>query len=155
MQSHLTSKDQGMTTMTADNTTGSASVGFGKLVGRALLGGAIAAVVNVVLFFGAKAGGVPMTGEFQPGAVTELMLPAVAISIVPGFFGAIVALLFQKFTRQAARNFAILAGVFTVFSLGGPANVKQISTGTIVVMELMHVVAAVGIGGALYRALKR
>lgn len=142
--------------MTADNTTGGTSVGFGKLVGQALLGGAIAAVVNVVLFFGAKAGGVPMTGEFQPGAVTELMLPAVAISsIVPGFFGAIVALLFQKFTTQAARNFAILAGVFTVISLGGPANVKQISTGTIVVMELMHVVAAVGIGGALYRALKR
>ena len=142
--------------MTADNTTGGTSVGFGKLVGQAFLGGAIAAVVNVALFFAAKAGGVPLTGEFQPGPVTELMLPAVVVScFVPGFFGALVALLFQKFTKQGARNFAILAGVFTVVSLGGPASVKQISTGTIVVMELMHVVAAVGIGGALYRALKR
>jgi hypothetical protein len=145
-----------MTTMTADKTTGGTSVGFGKLVGQALLGGAIAAVVNVVLFFGAKAGGVAMTGEFQPGEVTELLLTHIVISsILPGFFGALAALLFQKFTAQAARNFAILAGVFTVVSLGGPANVKQISTGAIVVMELMHVVAAVGIGGAIYRALKR
>lgn len=66
-----------------------------------------------------------------------------------------LAYLFQRFTAQAARNFAALAAVFTVVSLGGPANLKQISTGTLVAMELMHVVAALGIGGALYRALRR
>lgn len=143
-----------MTTMTqaAGTTSGSSA---GKLFGQALLGGAAAAVGNLVLFFGAKAG-VAMTGEFQPGTVGELMLPAVVLSsIVPGLFAAVVALLFQKFTRAPARNFAILATVFCVVSLLGPLNVKQVSTGTIVVMELMHVIAGLGIGGMLFRALKR
>jgi hypothetical protein len=34
-------------------------------------------------------------------------------------------------------------------------GVPQVSTGTVVVMELMHVIAAVGIGGMLVRALRR
>ena len=137
-------------------TTATSDVSAGKLFGQALLGGVAAAVVNVILFVGAKAAGVPMTGEFQPGTVGELMLPLVVISsIVPAIFGAIIALLFQKFTKAPARNFAILAIGFGLLSLGGPANVKQIAVGTIVVMELMHVVAGVGIGGMLVRALKR
>jgi hypothetical protein len=141
--------------MTAGNATGG-SVGFGTLAGQGLLGGAIAAVVNVALFFGSKAAGVPMTGEFQPGVLGELMLPLVVVSsVMPGFFGAVVALLFQKFTKNPARNFVILSAVFCGLSLAGPAGVKQIAVSTIVVMELMHVVAAVGIAGALYRALKR
>lgn len=145
-----------MTTMTQAAGTTNGAAGAGTLFGQALLGGAAAAVVNLALFFGAKAAGVAMTGEFQPGTVGELMLPAVAISsVVPGLFAALIALLFQKFTKAPARNFAILAVAFGLFSLIGPANVKQISTGTIVVMELMHVVAGVGIGGMLFRALKR
>ena len=139
-------------------TTGTTTSGTsaGTLFGQALLGGAAAAVVNLVLYFGAKAAGVPMTGEFQPGTAGELMLPLVVItSIVPALFAAIIALLFQKFTKAPARNFAILAIGFGLFSLGGPANVKQIAVSTIVVMELMHVVAGVGIGGMLVRALKR
>jgi hypothetical protein len=121
------------------------------------MGGAAAAVINVVLFFGGKAAGVPMTGEFEPGKLGELMLPLVVISsIMPGIFAALTGLAFQKFTpASAARNFAILAIVFGLLSLGGPASVKQISTGTIVVMELMHVVAALGIGGMVFRALKK
>lgn len=131
-------------------------VGFGKLVGQGMLGGALSAVANVVLFFGAKAAGVSLTAEFQPGVVSELLLVAVVVSsVLPGFFGAIAALLFSKFTQAAARNFAILSAVFCVLSFGGPAGVKQLGTGGLVVMELMHVVAAVGIGGALYRALKK
>jgi Family of unknown function (DUF6069) len=147
-----------MTTMTqtATNTAGQYTVGFGALLGQAMIGGAIAAVLNVALFFGAKAAGVAMTGEFQPGAVSELPVVAVALSsLVPGLFAALAGLLFQKFTKNGARNFAILAVGFTLFSLGGPANVKQIGTSTIVVMELMHVIAAVGLGGSVFRALKK
>lgn len=138
-----------------DMTTTNETVGFGKLAGEAVVGGVIAAVVNVALLFGSKAAGITMTGEFQPGTVGELPLPAVIISsIVPGLVGAGLALALLKFTKAAARNFAIVAAVFTVLSLAGPVGVKQISTGTIVVMELMHVVAALGIGGALFRAMQ-
>lgn len=140
----------------AAQTAGTSTMNVGALVKAGVLGGAVAAVVNLALFFGAKAAGVTMTGEFQPGQVTELMLPAVIIaSVLPGLVAAFVALGFQKFFgANAARNFGVLAAVLCVFTFGGPANVQQISTGTLVVMELMHVVAALGIGGALVRALK-
>ena len=145
-----------MTTTTMNNGSQQTTAGFGKLLGQALMGGAAAAVVNLILFFAARAAGVAMTGEFQPGTVSELMIPAVAVaSIVPGFIGAGIALAFAKFTKAPARNFGILAAVFTLLSLGGPVGVPQVSTGTVVVMELMHVIAAVGIGGMLVRALRR
>jgi len=145
-----------MTTMTMNNGAQQTTAGFGKLLGQALLGGAAAAVVNLILFFGARAAGVPMTGEFQPGTVGELMIPAIAMaSIVPAFVAAGIALAFAKFTKAAARNFGILAGAFALFSLGGPAGVPQLGTSSLVVMELMHVVAALGIGGMLVRTLRR
>ncbi len=146
-----------MTTMTQTaGTASSTPVGFGRLVGQALLGGAAAAVVNLVLFFGGRAAGVPFTGEFQPGQLAELPVPPIVISsLVPAVVAALVALLFQKFTKAPARNFAILATVFCVVSFMGPANVKQIAVSTIVVMNLMHLVAGLGIGGMLYRTLKQ
>ena len=142
-------------TTAAQTATPATETGFLRLLTHALAGGAIAAVVNLVLFFGTRAAGVVFTGEFQPGATSELPVPAIAISsIVPGVVAALVALAFRKFTAAPARNFAILAGVFTVLSFGGPPNVAHLGTAAIVVMELMHVVAAVGIAGALVKALR-
>ena len=143
-----------MTTMTAAAPSASTAP-FTRLLGYAFAGGAAAAVVNLVLLFGAGAAGVAFTGEFQPGTVAPLGAgPVVMASLVPAFFGTLVAFAIQKFTKSAARVFAIVAGVFTLLSLGGPANVAQLGTGALVVMELMHVVAAVGIGGGLWKALK-
>lgn len=145
-----------MTTMTQTAGTTTGHAGAGTLFGQALLGGAAAAVVNLVVFYGGRAAGVPFTGEFQPGTLSELPVPPIVISsLLPGVIGAAVALAFQKFTTQAARNFALLAAGFTVLSFAGPMNVPQISTGSAVLMNVMHAVAAVGIGGMLYRALKR
>lgn len=145
-----------MTTTTADSAPQSSPVPFTRLLGQAMLGGVFALAGNLILYFGGLALGVPYTAEFQPGAVTAILLPAiVASSFLPGVIGSGVAFAFQKFTAQPARNFAILAGLFTLVSLGGPANLKQIGTGTLVAMELMHVVTALGIGGALYRALRK
>lgn len=141
---------------TAGTSATNQGVGLGGLFKAALLGGAVAAVANVALLLGAQAAGVPMTGEFQPGTVSGLLLPAVVLSsIVPGLVGALVAFGFKKrFAANAARNFAILSVVFTVLSFGGPANVPQLATSSLVVMELMHVIAALGLGGMLVRALR-
>jgi hypothetical protein len=67
---------------------------------------------------------------------------------------ALVALAFRRFTAAPARNFAILSVVFTVLSFAGPPGVPHLGTGAVVVMELMHVVAALGIAGALVKALR-
>lgn len=49
--------------------------------------------------------------------------------------------------------FGIVSIVFCVLSFGGPFGVKGLGTGGLVVMELMHVVAAAGIGGFIWRKL--
>jgi hypothetical protein len=140
------------TTMTQD-TRG--TTGAGKLFGQAVLGGAIAAVANLALYFGAQAAGVSLQGEFQPGQLGALPVPAVVMaSLVPALFAAVVALLARRFTQNGARTFAIISVVFTLVSLGGPLGVVGASVATKVVMDLMHVVAAAGIGGMLYRALR-
>lgn len=128
----------------------------GALFGAGFQGGAIAAVVNVVLLFGAGALGVSFEGQFQPDQpVASLgLVPVILSSIVPALPGALLALVLLKVApARAALVFAIIAAVFTVVSFGGPANVKGLSMGGIVVMELMHVVAAAGIGGFIWRRL--
>ena len=128
----------------------------GRLFGQAFLGGAIAAVVNVIIFFGAKAAGESLSGEFQPGQPGTLMLPAVIISsVLPALFAAIVALLVRK-AKAGATIFAVIATVFLLLSMGGPfSGVAGATMTTKLVMALMHVVAGAGIGGMLFRALKR
>lgn len=147
-----------MTTMTntAANDQTAPSVSAGALFGAGLLGGVAAAVGNLALFFGARAAGVVFEGMFQPGQPVAALspVPVLISSIVPAIPGAVLALLLVKFARQkAALVFAVISAVFTVLSFGGPANVQGLSTGGLVVMELMHVVAAAGIAGAIWRKL--
>lgn len=147
-----------MTTMTntAANDQSAVSVSAGALFGAGLLGGVASAVANLALLFGSGAAGVSLEGVFQPGQPVASLsaVPVLLSSIVPAIPGALLALLLVKFARQkAALVFAVISAVFTVLSLGGPANVQGLSTGGLVVMELMHVVAAVGIGGAIWRKL--
>lgn len=147
-----------MTTMTntAANDQTAPSVSAGALFGAGLLGGVASAVANLALFFGSGAAGISIEGMFQPGQPVAALsaVPVLISSIVPAIPGALLALLLVKFARQrAALVFAVISAVFTVVSFGGPANVQGLSTGGLVVMELMHVVAAVGIGGAIWRKL--
>lgn len=145
-----------MTTMTntAANDQTAPSVSAGALFGAGLLGGVATAVANLALFFGSGAAGVSLEGVFPPGQPAAALSAVLIASIVPAIPGALLALLLVKFARQqAALVFAVISAVFTVLSFGGPANVQGLSTGGLVVMELMHVVAAVGIGGALWRKL--
>lgn len=144
-----------MSTATATLPTPS-TIRAGGLFGAGFQGGAIAAVVNVVLLLGAGALGVSFEGQFQPDQpVASLgLVPVIISSIVPAIPGALLALLLVKVTpARAALVFAIVSAVFTVMSFGGPANVQGLSTGGLVVMELMHVVAAAGIAGFIWRRL--
>jgi hypothetical protein len=144
--------------MTTTSTTQASrsSTSFGALVVQGLLGGALAAVVNVAVLFGAKAVGVTLEGEFQPGVSSVLPLaPVVISSLVPALPSALVAWLLQKYTAAGARNFAVVAVVFTLVSFFGPVAVAGASVGTKVAMNLMHVVAALGIAGFQLRALRR
>lgn len=130
--------------------------GAGRLLRHALLGGAISAVVNLALYFGARAAGVTMTGQFEGAVVGVLPVTHVIFSsVVPALAATLVMMSLMKFTSAPIRNFTILAVAVCLFSLMGPIGVKQLSFGMLVVMELMHVVASVCIGGLVVRAVKR
>jgi hypothetical protein len=132
------------------------STGFGRLLVAGLAGGAAAGVVNLALYFATHAAGVPFLGEFEPGSPGSLPLPMVFLSgLVMALPASAAAWGFGRFTASGARNYVVLATVFGLVSLGGPLNVPGLDTGSKVVMELMHVVAAVGIVFAHLRAMKR
>jgi len=130
-------------------------VSAGGLFVAGLTGGAIAAVVNYVLYFVAGAAGVSFAGEFDP-TTASLPVPAIGISsVVSAIPAAIVALIVTKVAKEkAATIFAIVSIVFCVLSFGGPMGVKGLGTGAIVVMNVMHAVAGAGIAGMIWRKLK-
>lgn len=131
-------------------------VSLGSLFKAALLGGAIAAVVNLLLLIITRAAGVSLEGVFQPGQPPASLseVPVVLASIVPAIPGALLAVILTKVAKaKAALVFAVVCVVFTVLSFGGPFNVVGMSTGGIVLMEVMHVVAAAGIGGLTWKKL--
>ncbi len=111
---------------------GGQSVSAGVLFGAAFLGGAVAAVVNVVLFFGAQAAGVSLEAKWPPEFVLAKMMvgPVIFASIVPAIPAAIVALVLTRVASQkAALLFGIISAVLTVLSFGSPLTVEGLSTG--------------------------
>jgi hypothetical protein len=137
-------------------TSSSSSIGFGRLLVAGLAGGAAAGALNLALTFGAQAAGVAFTGEFQPGVTGSLPLPMVFLSgVVMAVPASAVAWALQRYTANGARTYALVAAAFALISLGGPLNVAGLAMDGKVVMELMHVVAAVGIAGTHLRLLRR
>lgn len=123
----------------------------------AFIGAAVGAVGNVILYFVTSAAGASMMGEFQKGAPAVAMPfpPVVIASFVPAIFASLVAMLVNRFTASASKVYVIVAVVFTLLSMGGPANLGQAGVGLKVALALMHVVSAVAITGGILRFGKR
>ncbi len=137
------------------SSTSSTKIGLGALLRAAITGGVIAAVANMAVYGIGRAVGVDFIGRFDPAqAPTPLMpfLPAVA-SLIPAVLAGFVALGFARMLKRPAMPFAVLAVVFGVVSMAGPMGLADASTGTKVVLSLMHVVAGVPITVWILRAL--
>jgi hypothetical protein len=120
------------------------TVNSGKLLGAAALGGVIAAVLNLIVYFVLP----PLLGvtlripDFAaPGAFMPLPFFMVAIaSIVPAFVGAAVLWLLARFTSRPITIFRVLAAVVTVASVGGPLNLG-LATNEAIPLAIMHIIA--------------
>jgi hypothetical protein len=127
-----------------------------RIMLAALAGGALAAVANTALFLLLSAVGVDFVIQADPSA------PAAAIAVpnfvVASFLPALLAggllLLLGRFTTKARAVFIIIASVFALLSLGGPASVGGARAGTRVALAVMHLLSAVIITGALVRSPK-
>jgi hypothetical protein len=123
----------------------------GLFVGAAL-GAAASAVGNVILYLGSGALGVSRLGEFQPGTVSELpLVPVIMASIVPALPAVLLAAGLNRFLKKPAMVFTVVAALFALLSMGGPAALGGATTGMKVVLALMHVVSGVAIAGGILR----
>ncbi len=130
-----------------------------RLVSAGLIGGAIAATLNLLLYFGAKAAGVNMVAQYDPSAGTSTLPAAMVVvaTIVPALVAIGLLAAMNRFLLKPSRAFTVLAGLGAVLSMGGPATLAGADGATKAVLAVMHLIAAGAIAGALLklgRALK-
>jgi Family of unknown function (DUF6069) len=108
----------------------------------ALTAGAIAAVVNLIVYFIAGATNVPLQiaapGSSQPERLS--FLPVALASLIPAFAAAAALLILRRFTPRADPVFQVIAIVFLLVSFSGPLGMPT-DGATKFVLNLMHVVA--------------
>jgi low temperature requirement protein LtrA len=130
--------------------TGTASSAL-RTSGLAIL---IAGIANTVLGVGADAAGVAMAVKGFGADVRE-SIPVFAyfVSTIIGGAVGFVLMLIMKRSGATKKTFFIVTGVLTVISLVSPLTADA-SSGTKIVLEVLHVVAAAIIIPALARGLK-
>ncbi len=122
----------------------------------ALAGGALAAAANTALFLLLHAVGVDFVIQPDP------MVPAAPIaasnfaaaSFLPALFAGGLLMLLGRFTTKARGVFVVIASVFALLSLAGPATVGGASGGTRVALMVMHLLGAAIISGALLHSAR-
>ncbi len=124
-----------------------------KSLRAGLIGGALAAILNLVLYFAGRAlqGGPLLIAP--PGSAGPMALPLVAVLLFCLMPGLAAGLLYALFSRLSARPERWLLGaalvVYALFFIGpfGAAT----SAVTVWTLQLMHLVAAAAILWAIFR----
>ena len=125
-------------------------VALRKLWRVALLAGAVSAVANAIFYIIANAlGAIPATVLIQPMNQPITIAPVIMSSSLSAIPAAIVLALLNAFTRQPIRLFHIVAVVVLALSFIQPFFIPGAPASMIIVLELMHVVAAIAITGIL------
>jgi hypothetical protein len=140
-----------MSTANESSSTGAAANTAVRAGGLAIL---IAGVANTVVGLGADAAGVEMMVKGFGADVRE-SIPVFAYFVSTLIGGAIGLLLMTVMKRKGGtkKTFFIVTGVLTVISFVSPLTADA-STGTKIVLELLHVIAAALIIPALAKSLK-
>jgi Family of unknown function (DUF6069) len=117
----------------------------------ALAGGTVAAVANTALFLVLHVLGVDFVIQPDPTAPPASIAAASVpgASFILGLLAGGLLVLLGRFTTKARGAFIVIASVFTLLSLAGPATIGGASAGTRVALMVMHLLAAAVISGAL------
>lgn|SRR5690606_7214866 len=132
-----------MSTSTMSTVVKEQGVSWSKLLRVALLAVVASSAANIVLYLLATAL-FPEVGQFPMLAVPTIIMSTVAFLTVATLVFAVVA----RVSSQPARHFRIVAIVALLLSLGGPLSAGSGAMGmpvapvTVVVLVLMHVIAA-------------
>lgn len=121
----------------------------GRLLWVGPLAGAVAAVVNAVIFLLASGLGAIPQDIVVPGQGPITLGPVVVSSFVPALLGAGLLALLVRFTRRPVRVFRIVALVALVLSFVTPFSLAGAPAAMVLTLLLMHVAAAAVIVGVL------
>ncbi len=114
----------------------------GNTLKAAAIGGVIAGVINVVLYYVGKAFGAEyvMTGGGEPESIPIVM--PFAMSLLPALVGGGILVGLNKFAPQKAwAIFLGLSALTFILMIPGPIMQMGDDTAAIVALEVMHVVA--------------
>jgi Family of unknown function (DUF6069) len=140
-----------MTTQVQKQTTS-----IGKFVQAGLIGGVIAAIINLILYFlGNAINGGPMLVK-PPGVTTIQGVPwfmVIIQSVLPGVIAGALYGLLARFTARASTIFLVIAAIIFILFFLNPLLAAQNAT-TIVVLEIMHIVVAASVIWFIFRATK-
>jgi hypothetical protein len=136
----------------ASSTAGAAEkVALGRIPLAGLLGAALAIVGNLILFYIASGLlGLQMALPMPPDNAL-MPLPAIAVimsTLMGAIGGSILLAILGRFAPRPITIFLAISVIFTLISFGGPLSLP-VETSTMVVLSIMHIIAAVAIVWAL------
>jgi len=123
----------------------------GRVAQGALIAAGIAACLNLVVYFVARAAGVPFSGRFHPAAPETIValrdvLGASIVWVVPASAGL---LLLNRFMERPSKVFVIVAATFGLLSVAGPFTFPEATLGTKLALTAMHLILTAAIVGAI------
>lgn len=127
-----------------------------KIVWAAPVAGVAAAIANALVYFIAHAmGAIPDEGVIptadQPITVVPVLIASFFPAIIAGALLAILALI----TEKAIKVFIFISTLLLVLSFYMPFTIPEAFGSMILVLNLMHVVAAVVIVGLLIKLTRK
>jgi hypothetical protein len=129
------------------------TVSLGSALKAALIGGGIAAVGNLILLLIAGLVSIPlnvMVGPPGPNAPVMPIgaVPVIIFSVLPAIIGGLLYFVLTKVSAKGSTIFIIIAVVVALLSLL-PIFSQPLTAGGVIVLILMHLVAAGAITWAL------
>ena len=123
----------------------------GRVARGALIAAGIAACLNLVVYFIARAAGVAFTGRFNPSAPQTVValtdvLGASIVWVVPAAAGLLVL---NYFMERPSKVFVRVAAAFGLLSIAGPFTFPEASLGTKLALTAMHLILTAAIIGAI------
>jgi hypothetical protein len=117
-----------------------------------LLAGVAAAAANALVFLIAQAAGAIPSDIIVPEANEPItVVPVMMVSFMPAIVAGIVLAILAALTPQPVKIFLIIATIMLILSFYTPFTIPGAIMPMIVVLNLMHIIAAVVISWVLIR----
>jgi hypothetical protein len=93
---------------------------FKKTIIAGLVAGVVSSIINAVLFLIFHSAGVIRDDIFIKPGEAMTIAPVIMASLMPSLVGSIVFFLFEKYTRNGFKIFAVIAVILALLSLASP-----------------------------------